>query len=169
MADGLRAFAEIRIHGAQPWRLVDRCAREGIVLRDAREIDAFTLTARIPLRERERVEVLAGRCGCTLELVRESFVPRLQKKLHRRAADAVLFLLCLQILVLEGLSAFCVISDDVAVSDQAVFVSNQTVQTYRTSRVELACADADFSSEAVTESVSESGRAVLVNACGIHV
>ena len=87
------------------------------------------------------------------------------KKLHRRAADAVLLLLCLQILVLEGLSAFCVISNDVAVSDQAVLVSNQTVQTYRTSCVELACADADFSSEAVTESVSESGRAVLVNAC----
>ena len=103
MADGLRAFAEIRIHGAQPWRLVDRCAREGIVLRDAREIDAFTLTARIPLRERERVEVLAGRCGCTLELVRESFVPRLQKKLRRRAGVLLALLLSAGALAISSL------------------------------------------------------------------
>lgn len=77
-------LGRIVVHGAEPWRFVDRCAGEGIALRDVRLLDEFTLLAWVPVRSLERSRTLSERCGCTLELSGLSTLPRLRAFLRRR-------------------------------------------------------------------------------------
>ena len=57
--------------------------------------------------------------------------------------------------------------DDVAVSNQVVFVDEKALDADRTARVRLVCADADLGAEAVAEAIGKAGRGIPIDAGGI--
>ena len=68
---------------------------------------------------------------------------------------------------MKGLLSACVVAHDLAASVQAVFVGDEAVQADGAAGVKLACGDADFSPEAVSEAVRECALAVDKKA--IHI
>lgn len=83
MADALRGAALVRVTGAEPWRFLDRCAGEGIVLEDVRASDAFTVTARLPASNAAAAKRIAARCGCELTVLARRGLPRLRSRARR--------------------------------------------------------------------------------------
>lgn len=84
-----RGAAEIRITGAEPWRLVNRCVRECITMEGVTADDIITYRARIFSGDTERVRSLAPRCGCEVEVLSVCGRPVWKKRLHRRRRAAI--------------------------------------------------------------------------------
>ena len=61
-----------------------------------------------------------------------------------------------------------VVADDLALSGEEIFVGDKAFKADGTAGVELAGADADFSTKAVAEAIREAGGAVAVDTGGIN-
>ena len=122
MPEALRSRAYVRVCGAEPWRFADRCVRQGILLRDVRREDEFTLRAVIALRRLETARTAAARCGCTLEVVRLGTATRVRAAFRRRRALTAGFALLLSALLASSLFVWDiqVVGNDSALSDAAI-------------------------------------------------
>ena len=65
-------------------------------------------------------------------------------------------------------AAFCIVGYDVAVTEEFVFVSNQTFESNRATCVKFTGADTDFGTEAITETIGKAGRTIHVTAGRIN-
>ena len=100
MAEAWRPSARIVVRGAEPWRFADRCTREGIALHGVVLTDEITLQAAIPLGRLERAGRLAEHCGCSLEILSVSALPRTAARIrHRRVLLAAFALMTAALLV----------------------------------------------------------------------
>ena len=63
----LLGYVELQVTGAFPERLLNLCAQHRLQFWKLRWLDGNTLTFRISLRDRKRLEELAGRAMCQLE------------------------------------------------------------------------------------------------------
>ena len=95
-----RGYARVRVTGADPVSFLNRCAMEGIILRDVSREDDFTVHASCMLMDLAAAERLAKRCGCSWEVLRRRGMPEARKALRRRRAGAVLLaLVCVGLLL----------------------------------------------------------------------
>jgi len=84
ISERIFGYALIRAVGAEPTRLLDRCAAERIEFWEAVPEDAVTLSFRVPLKEAESVAALAERCCCEA-VTAERHGPRIwMKRLKKR-------------------------------------------------------------------------------------
>ena len=89
----LRSTTRLRFTGAQPWLFLRRCTEAGIILTDAEAEDELTCLVSIPGRELPRAEKIAAQCGCTLEVLREMGLSRLERRVRGRGVLCALLAL----------------------------------------------------------------------------
>ena len=61
-----------------------------------------------------------------------------------------------------------IISHDLSLTKQLIFISHQTFQTYRSSGMDLSCTDPYLCAESIAESIGKPGGTVLINPGRIH-
>lgn len=99
----LRGAAELRIVGAEPWKLLNRCAEEHITVEGVESDDAVTVRALIFAADEERVRSLAVRCGCEIERLYLRGWPVWKKRLRRRRMAAICAAAAAAVLLLSSL------------------------------------------------------------------
>src|ERR1700730_4970777 len=72
-----------------------------------------------------------------------------------------------QVSMPEGLFAVAVPGNDMAVTEKFVLVSCQTLETNWPTRVQLARADSQLRTQAITKAISKTRRGILIDPCGI--
>jgi similar to stage IV sporulation protein len=97
-SDEARGYAVLRAVGAEPTRLIDRCAAENIDFWSAYPEDELTLVFKVRLGQAERVVGFAEQCRCEIALLEKSGFPVEVKKLRKRYVLWILPLLLLAIL-----------------------------------------------------------------------
>ena len=80
----LKGTVRIKVTGANPARFLNLCAEGGIVFWDAVPLDAFTTELSVPYNALTRLEAVAGRSMCALELISKRGVPVLLTRVRRR-------------------------------------------------------------------------------------
>ena len=65
-------------------------------------------------------------------------------------------------------SSLRIITNDMPVAADQIFIGHQSFQTDRSARMDLSGRNADLSAESVAEAVREAGRNIPVYACRIH-
>ena len=83
MTDGGRVTARVAVPMLRDY--LNRCAAEGIELRNVRAEDLFTCVFSLRPEDASRAEKLAHRCGGEWERLNESGLPRLRRRVRRRA------------------------------------------------------------------------------------
>ncbi|NCC69006.1 MAG: hypothetical protein EOM14_12580 [Clostridia bacterium] len=99
LSDEARGYAVIKAVGADPTRLIDRCAAERIDFWGVYPDDDLTLTFCTRLKQAERVLSFAGKCCCDVEITEKHGIPIEIKKIKKRYVLWVLPLLLLILLV----------------------------------------------------------------------
>src|SRR5229473_2448576 len=67
----------------------------------------------------------------------------------------------------ERLFAIAVPGNDMAVAEEFVLVSCQTLETNWSTRVQLAGADSQLRAQTITKAISKARRGILIDPCGI--
>ncbi len=80
----LRGSARVELRGAEPERLLERCRREGLSLRQVESLDACTLRAVLGQENLPVLEQIAQGCGFSLRLLRLSGGKQTGRLLRRR-------------------------------------------------------------------------------------
>lgn len=90
-------WAEVRITGPEPERLLTRLSEQGIPFRDASPPKDFSFTLRVPYSRVERVLALSEASGCEAEVLARGGLAEAAGKLRRRALSAAVLagLVCL--------------------------------------------------------------------------
>ncbi len=83
MTDGGRVTARVAVPMLRDY--LNRCAAEGIELRNVRAEDLFTCVFSLRPEDASQAEKLAYRCGGEWERLNESGLPRLRRRVRRRA------------------------------------------------------------------------------------
>ena len=99
LSDEVRGYAVIKAVGAEPTRLIDRCADENIDFWGVCPEDEITFFFKTRLKHAEEILGFAEKCCCEAEIVERRGVPIEAKKLRRRYALLVLPLILIFILV----------------------------------------------------------------------
>jgi similar to stage IV sporulation protein len=101
--DEARGYAVLRAVGAEPARLLDRCAAENIDFWGACPEDELTLVFKVRLRQAEKAMGLAGKCRCDIEMLGKSGLPVEMKRLRGRYVLWTLPLLLFTLLAVSSL------------------------------------------------------------------
>jgi len=99
LSDEVRGYAVIKAVGAEPTRLIDRCADENIDFWGVCPEDEITFFFKTRLKHAEEILGFAEKCCCEAEIFERRGVPIEAKKLRRRYALLVLPLILIFILV----------------------------------------------------------------------
>ncbi len=99
LSDEARGYAVIKAVGAEPTRLIDRCATEGIDFWGVSPEDDFTLIFRTRLRFADRIRGFAPKCCCEVEVLYCRGMPVEAKKLRKRYVLWTLPLVCFSLLI----------------------------------------------------------------------
>lgn len=81
--------AEVTVTGIRPVAFLNSCTAHCIPFEQPEPVDECTLRLRIPNRLTEEAASIAGRCGCTLEVLRRSGGRQNLQRLRRRMALAI--------------------------------------------------------------------------------
>lgn len=84
LSDELRGYAVIKAVGAEPAKLLDRCAAEQIEFWGAYPEDDFTLTFCTRLKHADTILGFASKCCCEVTVTEKSGVPVSVRKLEKR-------------------------------------------------------------------------------------
>lgn len=103
LSDILRGYAQLRMVGAEPADVLDRCIAQGIEIWGPELEDEFTLLLKTRLSQAETVRELAEKCGCEAEICRRAGGSMELKKLRRRYVLWALPVLLLGLLLLSSL------------------------------------------------------------------
>lgn len=95
----ITGWAEVRISGARPERVLTGLAERRIAFWDASPPKDFSLTAKVPVRAAKLIPPLAASLGCEGEVLGVHGVPALLKKVRGRLPLAALLLVMLAALV----------------------------------------------------------------------
>lgn len=99
----LRGYVRVAACGVHTERLLSACAAVGIAFHDADPAEEYTLYFTVPERRLARVQALAERCACTLEVVRRGGAPRLVRRVRRRWLLASLLAVCVAAVLVSSL------------------------------------------------------------------
>lgn len=102
LSDEARGYAVIRAVGAEPTRLIDRCAAEGMDFWGVYPEDDFTFIFKTRLRHADAIMGFAEKCCCETEILEKRGLPVEAKKLRRRQVLWVLPLCLLALLVVSS-------------------------------------------------------------------
>ena len=80
-----KGLLRVELCGAEPEKLLNACANEGLRLMRTRSLDPFTLRASLWEADGERLQALAERQGCSLRILSQRGGSRSRKLLRRRA------------------------------------------------------------------------------------
>lgn len=99
LSDRFRGYAVIRNVGAEPTKILDRCAAEQIDFWGACPDDAYTISFRTRLKDAEKVSGFAGKCCCEAEIMEKRGAPIWAKRLRHRYVLWILPIILLAVLV----------------------------------------------------------------------
>lgn len=99
LSDEARGYVVIRAVGAEPTRLIDRCAAEGMDFWGVYPEDDFTFVFKTRLRHVDAIMGFAEKCCCETEILERRGLPIEVQKLRHRQMLFVLPLILLGLLV----------------------------------------------------------------------
>ena len=99
LSDEVRGYAVIKAVGAEPTRLIDRCADENIDFWGVCPEDEITFIFKTRLKHAEEILGFAEKCCCEAEIIERRGAPIEIKKLRRRYALWILPLILIFLLV----------------------------------------------------------------------
>ena len=99
LSDEVRGYAVIKAVGAEPTRLIDRCADENIDFCGVCPEDEITFIFKTRLKHAEEILGFAEKCCCEAEIIERRGAPIEIKKLRRRYALWILPLILIFLLV----------------------------------------------------------------------
>lgn len=103
LSDFLRGYAVVRVVGAEPTKILDRCVAEGLDFWGAYPEDEFTMILKTRLKQERRVVELAEKCACEAEVKARAGGTVEAKKLKKRPALWVLPVLLMALLAASSL------------------------------------------------------------------
>ena len=86
LSDEARGYAVIKAVGAEPTRLIDRCAAGNIEFWGVSPEDDFTLVFHTRLKYADDIKEFAEKCCCEVEIIERCGAPIKAKKLRKRYA-----------------------------------------------------------------------------------
>lgn len=103
LSDILRGYAVVRVVGAEPTKILDRCVAEEVDFWGAYPEDEFTMILKTRLKQERRVVKIAEKCACEAEVKARVGGPVEAKKLKKRPALWVLPMLLMALLAASSL------------------------------------------------------------------